>query len=122
MTITEEKTLEDSGVLSADEAEATEVVTGKNQFGTVSLTNVRGQVWISWSVDYPVKIYGGWVALYAGPPPSNPLVGQRYAAAISGQSGCYNTGQLWGPGWSGALFGAAWTSGYADIVTTPETT
>jgi hypothetical protein len=90
---------------------------------TINLYEYQGKCYIAWKTTAPFRAQQGKVALYSGPPPSDPT---RYVTfQWDDQPSPYNTGQPWGAGWSAAWIGQQGTSAgyaYTYVCTTPVTT
>jgi hypothetical protein len=89
---------------------------------SVSLYENMGQCTIGWNVTYPANVAHA-VAIYAGPPPSNPEAWLNAKDVSNQQSGSWNTELVWGSGYSAALLGLnATNNGWIYIgVATPVT-
>jgi hypothetical protein len=89
----------------ATENTASPVGRSKIFYFNVSLYEHQGHAWMSWQTSYPGFVRLA-VAIFNGAVPSNPNYTWINALEITGQvSGSWDSGQVWGSGYSGALLG-----------------
>ncbi len=89
---------------------------------SVSLSNVRGKVHASYSNANPFKLDSEAVWLYKEAPPAKPNEGSVWGVWVNGSAYTYDTGQLWGPGWSAGLAAKTYpNSAFEYLATTPVT-
>lgn len=107
------------------EVDSTVPVSGQADSGySVSITNLRGKVVLNWINPNPFILAQQAVWLYKGAPPSNPFPGSPGEVTglwVNGQSGSFETDQLWGPGWSAGLAAQVWGGAFQYLATTPVT-
>jgi hypothetical protein len=96
-------------------------VSGGTTFSfTVTLYELMGRCYISWSTFYPAYLQQA-IALYAGSPPANPQAWIVAQDVSNTNAGSWDTGQPWGSGYSAALLGMT-SNGWSYIgVSTPVT-
>lgn len=71
----------------------------------VTLYEQFGRAWVGWNTNYPGYVRLA-VAIFQGPVPTSPNPPWTNGVEVTGQaSGAWDSGQIWGSGYSAALLG-----------------
>jgi hypothetical protein len=120
--MTAQDLIDDPNMHAPDVVTEVAPVSGENRFSfLVNLYEYHGKVHIHWNTTFPgyVRLV---VALYGGPHPSTATHWMTFHEVTGKASGTWDTGQIWGAGYSASLLALNARSQWSYInVNTPVT-